>query len=80
MAHLHHGRSPTRRRALPLLALGFVALLGGCIAYPAAPGYGYGYGPGYGYAPAYGYSPGVVAFGGGWGWGGWHRWHHRRDW
>jgi hypothetical protein len=58
-----HGR-PIRRVALPALAaLGLAALLGGCVAYPAYPGYGYGYAPGY--APAY------VAVGGGWGWG-WH--------
>jgi hypothetical protein len=66
-----HAR-PTRRVVLPLLAaLGLAALLGGCVAYPAYPGYGY-YGPGYGY-PAGGY----VAIDGGWGWhgggGGWHR-------
>jgi len=65
-----------KRRVLPLLAaLGVAALLGGCVAYPADPGYG-GY---YGY-PAYGYgypAGGYVAFGGGWHDGGWHDggWH-----
>lgn len=68
------------RRALPLVAL-TAALLGGCVAYPAYPGYGYGYGPG----PYYGYPAGGVAvvgggWGGGWrgGWGGgWHGgWRH----
>jgi hypothetical protein len=63
-----------RRVMLPVFAaLGLAALLGGCVAYPAYPGYAYGYGPGYGY------SPGYVAVGGGWGWhGGWHDggdWH-----
>jgi hypothetical protein len=67
--------------ALPALAL--AALLGGCVAYPAYPGYGY-YGGGYyggGYYGAPYYSGGVVAFGGGWGWhdhdGGWRGgdWH-----
>jgi hypothetical protein len=49
-----------------LAALCLAGLLGGCVAYPAYPGYGYE--PGYAYAPAY------VAVGGGWGWhgGGWH--------
>jgi hypothetical protein len=58
------------RAALPVVAaFGLAALLGGCVAYPAYPDYGY-YGPGYAY-PAGGY----VAFGGGGGWhdGGWHR-------
>lgn len=52
-----------RRVALPAIAaLGLAALLGGCVAYPAYPAYGYG-------GPAYGYpSGGYVAFGGGWGW------------
>ncbi|HUN39809.1 MAG TPA: hypothetical protein VMU81_05925 [Acetobacteraceae bacterium] len=64
------------RAVLPMLAaLGLAALVSGCVAYPAYPGYGY-YGPGYGY----GYAPGgYVAIGGGWG-GGWHGggwgWHH----
>jgi hypothetical protein len=48
------------RSLLPLAAFGFAVLLGGCVAYPAYPGYGYGYAaPEYGYAaPAY--------YGGGW--------------
>jgi hypothetical protein len=54
--------------------------VGGCVAYPAYPGYGGGYyGGGYYGAP---YSSGaVVAFGGGWRDRGWHdggwRGHHR---
>ena len=84
----------TRRplsRVLTALALAAVlaAPLGGCVAYPAYPGYGYG---GYAYAPGYAY-PCCVAVGGYWGggggWygGGWHGgggdwhgggggWHH----
>jgi hypothetical protein len=71
------------RRLLALPALALAALLGGCVAYPAYPGYGY-YGGGYyggGYYGAPYYSGGVVAFGGGWGWhdhdGGWRGgdWH-----
>lgn len=63
------------RAAVPAVAaLGLAALLGGCVAYPAYPDYGY-YGPGYGY-PAGSY----VAVGGGWGWHDhdWHDhdWHH----
>jgi hypothetical protein len=54
---------------LACAALGLVAALGGCVAYPAYPGYGYGYGPYYG-----GYPAGYVAVGGGWGWHG-HDWH-----
>lgn len=60
------------RALLPLAALGLAAVLGGCIAYPAYPGYGYGYG----YAPYYGYPAGGyvdLGVGGGWhdggGWG-----------
>jgi hypothetical protein len=61
---------PSRRIVRSILvALGTAALLGGCVAYPAYPDYGY-YGPGYGYAPAY------VAVGGGWGWHGGGYWHH----
>jgi hypothetical protein len=57
------------RSILPLAALGLAAMLGGCVAYPAYPGYGYGAYPAYGYgAPVYvgGY------YGGGYG-GGWRR-------
>ena len=63
----------TKRLRLALAALALTGLLGGCVAYPAYPDYGYGYGyPAYGYG--YGYAPAVVV-GGGWhgGWGGgWH--------
>jgi len=59
------------RSMLPWAALGFAALLGGCMAYPAYPGYGYGAYPAYGYA-----APPVVVgggyYGGGYG-GGWRR-------
>jgi len=50
------------RLLLPLAALGVGTMLGGCVAYPAYPAYGYGY------APYYGGS--YVAVGGGY--GGWH--------
>jgi hypothetical protein len=57
------------RSMLPWAALGLAALLGGCVAYPAYPGYpAYGYGYGYG-APAY---VGGGYYGGYYG-GGWHR-------
>jgi hypothetical protein len=56
------------RGLLSLAALAMAALLGGCIAYPAYPGY-YGGGPYYG--------GGVVAFGGGWHDHHWQRWHDR---
>jgi hypothetical protein len=58
------------RTWLALAALGLAAALGGCVAYPAYPGYGYGYGPYYG-------PGGYVAVGG----GGWHDndWHGH-DW
>ncbi len=46
---------------LPVIALGAAALLGGCIAYPAYPTYGYGYG-----APGPYYGGGAVVVGGGW--------------
>ena len=69
-------RSIRKRALLPLIALGLAAVLGGCVAYPAYPGYGYGYSPYYGGYPAGGY----VALDGGWGWhGGDHDWGHR-DW
>jgi hypothetical protein len=60
-------RMPRLRFAalLPVLALGLATLLGGCVVYPASPGYGY--------QPYY---PGpVVGFGG---WGGEHHHHHDR--
>jgi hypothetical protein len=63
------------RGLLPLVALALAVSLGGCVAYPAYPDYGGGYGGGYYGAPYY--SGGVVAFGGGWhnrGWRGRH-WH-----
>ena len=34
----------TKRMRLALAALALTGLLGGCVAYPAYPGYGYGYG------------------------------------
>jgi hypothetical protein len=55
------------RRMLPLAALGLAAMLGGCVVYPAYPGYGYGYPSPY-YGGAY--------YTGGWGGyygGGWRR-------
>jgi hypothetical protein len=62
------------RSMLPWAALGLATLLGGCVAYPAYPGYGaypgYRYGYGYGYA-----APPVIVGGGyygGYG-GGWRR-------
>jgi hypothetical protein len=66
------------RSMLQLAVIGLAAMLGGCVAYPAYPGYGaypaYGYGYGYG-APYYGGAY-VGVGGGGWhggGWGGgWH--------
>ncbi len=66
------GSSRCRRLLLPA-ALGLAMLLGGCVAYPSYPGYGY-YGGYYG-GPYY--SGGVVAYG-----GGWHdhdRWWHDHD-
>ena len=58
------------RLFLPAIALGAAALLGGCIAYPAYPTYGYGYGGygngGYGYGnPGPYYGGGAVVVGGG---------------
>jgi hypothetical protein len=70
-----------RKRAfMPFAALTLAALLGGCVAYPSYPGYGYyggGYGGGY-YANTPYYSGATVAFGTGWGWRGHdrdHDWH-----
>lgn len=61
--------APRTRGLLSLGALALATLLGGCVVYPAYPGY---YGGGYG-GPYYG--GGVVAFG-----GGWHDGWHDRDW
>jgi hypothetical protein len=80
MAAFHRFALRPLRRALPLAALTIAVLLGGCVAYPAYPGYSYGYG--YAPGPYYGYPAGGVVVGGGWGWGGgwhdgWHGgWHH----
>jgi len=73
--------SARHRIVLTLAALGLATALGGCVAYPAYPDYGYGYG----YGPYYGgYPAAYVGIGGGdWGWGwhdhdgGWrgHDWH-----
>jgi hypothetical protein len=50
---------------LQAIALGAAAMLGGCVAYPAYPAYGYGYG-GYGYGnPGPYYGGGAVVVGGG---------------
>lgn len=68
MARSHYARHRIWRA---LAALGLAATLGGCVAYPAYPDYGYGYG----YGPYYGaYPSGYVAIGGDWGWhgDGWH--------
>ncbi len=62
-----------RRWLLPA-ALTLATLLGGCVAYPAYPSYGY-YNTGGYYGGPY-YSGGVVAFGGNWGWHD-HDWHDR---
>ncbi len=54
-----------RRWVLPVAMLGLAAMLGGCVVYPAYPGYG----PAYGYpAPYYG----GIYYGGYYG-GGWRR-------
>jgi hypothetical protein len=50
-----------------LAAIGLTAMLGGCVAYPAYPAYGYGYGGPYYYGGPY------VAYGGGWHGDGWRR-------
>ncbi len=62
----------TKHVRLALTALALTGLLGGCVAYPAYPGYRYGYGAAP--YPATGY---VVVGGGGWHGGGWHGdgWH-----
>ena len=78
MATPRPARPGRYRWLLPTLAVGAVALLGGCVAYPADY-YGSNYGYGYGYAPTpyYGYEPGpYVAFG----FGGGGDWHGDRDW
>jgi hypothetical protein len=70
------------RGLLPFAALTLAVVLGGCVAYPAYPGYGY-YGGGYSGGSYYGgpyYGGGaVVAYGGGWGWRGRDGWRDR-DW
>jgi hypothetical protein len=76
----HMEISPRARRTLAVLALLGLGALGGCVAYPAEPGYAYGYGgPAYyGYAPAYVSVGGGCCWGGGWHGGGWHDgggWH-----
>ena len=59
---------PFRVRAmLPLAALGLAVMLGGCVVYPAYPGY-----PAYGY-PTPHYGGAYVGGGGGWHDDGWHR-------
>jgi len=79
-------RSIRRGVLLPLAALGLVAALGGCVAYPAYPDYGSGYyNGGYygGGTPYYGGSypaGGYVEFGTGWRGGDrGHEWHEHRE-
>ena len=69
-----------KRLRLSLAALALTGLLGGCVAYPAYPSYGYGYGYGPAGTPATAYlsSPVAVAgagaaAGGMGGHDGWHR-------
>jgi hypothetical protein len=62
------------RFLLPLVATGLVAMLGGCVAYPASPGYS----AGYGYDQPY-YGGGYVGYGGGWHGRGWHDGWRDRD-
>lgn len=68
-------RSAVRPSRL-LAAIALAVSLSGCVAYPAYPSYGYGYG-GYAYSPA---CCAVVGgyWGGGWGDHDWHGggWHH----
>jgi hypothetical protein len=59
------------RGLLTIAALAVAIVLGGCVAYPAYPGYGYN--GGYYGAPYY--AGPTVAFGGGWGWHGGGDWH-----
>jgi len=70
--------SVRHRIVLALAAIGLAAALGGCVAYPGYPDYGYGYG----YGPYYGgYPTGYVAIGGdGWGWHDRDRGWRGRDW
>jgi len=63
---------------LAFAAMLLAMLLGGCVAYPAYPGYGY-YGGGYYGGPYYG-GGAVVAYGGGWGWRGRDGWHDHDYW
>lgn len=74
MTHSHS----VRNRVRPALAvLGLAIALGGCVAYPAYPDYGYGYG--YDDGPYYGdYPAGYVTLGGDWGWRD-HGWHGRHE-
>jgi hypothetical protein len=79
LTHPGAGEFPVRRWLIPLAAIGLAGTLGGCVAYPAYPAYGYG--PGYVYEPP----PVVVGVGGGWGWGhhwhgGWGGWHGGHHW
>lgn len=70
--------SVRHRIVLALAAMGLAATLGGCVAYPAYPDYGYGYGPYYGGYYG-GYPAGYVDVGiGGWGWH--DRGFRGRDW
>lgn len=81
MLRSHRTCTGRYRWLLPVAALGAVALLGGCVAYPAGY-YGYNGGYGYGYAPApYYASTPYVAFGlgGGGDWGD-RDWHEGGDW
>ena len=78
---MSHGIQPKRGRRrwlLPVLAVGAMGLLSGCVAYPD---YGYGYGSPYYYGgypyggyPAGGYA--AFSFGGDWD----HGWHGDHDW
>ena len=64
---------------LPALAAG--SLLTGCVAYPAGPDYGGGYGGGGGYAAQPGYAqPGVAVVDVNVGWHGDRYWDGRRYW
>jgi len=63
------GRFVRPRLLLSLAAVGMAAVLGGCVAYPAYPGYAPYPAYGYGYAyPAPYYGGAYVGWGGGGGW------------